>query len=220
MSEMAERTKRQRRSARVTLAILGSALAPALTACDDPLPEQQMFTTRQECSLVRGDEDCRSAEERAHEEHLLTAPRYGSLNECLDIAEGCDEIPPPPETASASPPPGESGGSQGHTTYVPHMNGFVFLHGTPQPVYAGPPPTGVERSEAAGRHFYSGSTYIGSPAGNTLRGGTGGVVLRASPGVLAPASVSGHVPATAGVGSVARGGFGAMASAHAGGGAA
>ena len=75
-----------KRSRVVRLALLGSASALALAACDDakdPLADNKsFFQDPAQCARVYDDATCKTAFSQAQEEHVKTAPRFANREEC------------------------------------------------------------------------------------------------------------------------------------------
>src|SRR5262245_58763935 len=75
-----------KRSRVVRLALLGSASALALAACDeakDPLADNKsFFQDPAQCARVYDAETCKTAFATAEEEHRKTAPKFANREEC------------------------------------------------------------------------------------------------------------------------------------------
>lgn len=75
-----------KRSRVVRLALLGSASALALAACDEPqdplASNKDFFQDPAQCARSYDDATCKAAFAQAQEEHVKTAPKFGNREEC------------------------------------------------------------------------------------------------------------------------------------------
>ena len=216
-----------RRSSSVRLTILAGA-SLSLAACGDGQPPpgsgDTFVATRAACTEIFGQdasESCRSAFRQAEEQHIRSAPRFASMEQCRT------------ETGSACQTAGWPGVGE---WVIPVMGGVLLgraisgdggMRGV-LPVYGGRPPTQCPEGmvpdqnndcaqQRAGhtsggyRHYWSGGTYVGggsyAPGAphapvNLSRGGSGSLAQSLSGASGRSGSVS--VPAR----SVSRGGLG------------
>jgi uncharacterized protein YgiB involved in biofilm formation len=112
-----------KRSRVVRLALLGSASALALAACDeakDPLADNKsFFQDPAQCARVYDAETCNTAFANAQDEHRATAPRFASREECEEKfgVGNC-------QWGQTQPGQQASGGSGGF--FMPLMMGYMM----------------------------------------------------------------------------------------------
>ncbi|MBY0335527.1 MAG: DUF1190 domain-containing protein [Acetobacteraceae bacterium] len=183
-----------KRSAAIRLTLL--APFAAVAGCGEEPPEHgTVFRDVAACAEVLGPQsraECESAFRRAREAHARTAPRYVTAEACQThtTAERCQEEERPVSTTSGT----TSASSSFRPYWHPPMWGFVV----------GPPADGGR----AVLPVHQGQPLAGAPAGTYFY--SGGQPLARADGALGAGARS------AGVTSVARGGFGRSAVASAG----
>lgn len=119
-----------KRSSRISLVLLSSMTALAVSGCDEAPPAKVdnggTFANKAECVAVYDKETCDAAEKLARAEHLKNAPQK-TREQC--IAE---------YGADMCRPASEYGGSS--NSYMPLMIGYMLgsMNSTPAPLYYGP----------------------------------------------------------------------------------
>lgn len=170
-----------KRSSSIAL-VMVSASALALTACDEPTVDAEVYSSLAECvrESQQSNEDCRKGFLAAREQHAKVAPKYSSRQDCMEDfgANQCERAPY--ETSG--------GGSVFMPIMAGYMMGRVLSGGSvfPQPLY---------RSADDSKTFRT--------ADNRSVGRSTGPVRVAEKAARAP-SAKGYT--------VSRGGFGARAS--------
>lgn len=104
-----------KRSKSLKLALMGATVL-TMTACDDPNEVAAIFESVDECAQYEGQDldQCRSGWEKAAEEHIRTAPKYTSVEDCqADFG---------PEQCEQAPQQTTSGGS----VFMPLMMGYMM----------------------------------------------------------------------------------------------
>lgn len=186
--------------------------------------QEAMFTDATTCASNYDQDFCKRSEQDARKRFEDTAPRFATMDECRQQFGSCGNP------------------STGENIFLPLMAGFVvgrMLSGPPvvTPLSYGLAPNCQtspmsdpcrRTGGSGGSYFYRGNTFYGSYAGtNTAslsRPSTPIIVNRAGnsfggfSSVGSTSSSVGSVGSTSSVGASARGGFGASAAGHAGGG--
>lgn len=112
-----------KRSRVVRLALLGSASALALAACDDskdPLADNKnFFQDPAQCARVYDDATCKTGFAQAQEEHVKTAPKFANREECEEKfgVGNC-------QWGQAQP--GQQASSGGGGFFMPLMMGYMM----------------------------------------------------------------------------------------------
>jgi uncharacterized protein YgiB involved in biofilm formation len=85
-----------KRSKSLKIALMGATVL-AMSACDQPDEVAAIFENVDECAQYEGQdlEQCRQGWEKAAEEHVRTAPKYTSIEDCqADFGtENCEQAP-------------------------------------------------------------------------------------------------------------------------------
>jgi uncharacterized protein YgiB involved in biofilm formation len=184
-----------KRSRTIRLALLGSASALALVACDeakDPLADANFFRDPVECARNLDRAACERAFVEARDEHLRSAPAFGTREACEQAygAANCawQETNVSPDQVQ-EPRPGATP-SGGGGWFMPMMMGYMLGNalgnrGAVMPGQAAAPPSPSGGAAAAARPVYrnaanevfAGRTPLGSSriaaAATTSRGGFG-----------------------------------------------
>ena len=104
-----------KRSKSLKLALMGATVL-TMTACDNPDEVAAIFENVDECAKYEGQDldQCRQGWEKAAQEHIRTAPKYTSVEDCqADFgAEQCEEAPV--QTTS------------GGSVFMPMMMGYMM----------------------------------------------------------------------------------------------
>jgi uncharacterized protein YgiB involved in biofilm formation len=153
-----------KRSRVVRLALLGSASALALAACEeakDPLADKRaFFEDPAQCARVYDDATCQAAFDQAKVEHVQTAPKFASREECEEKfgVGNC-------QWGQAQP--GQQQASGGGGFFMPLMMGYLMgnMMGRPlQPGLQQPvPPAGSTSSSTSSSSARSSSSFSSSP---------------------------------------------------------
>lgn len=202
-----------RKSSKSITLVLGATVSAMVLAGCDPAPDDQpteigrMFSDAQACEAIYDKDTCASAFRQAQSEHAVTAPRYSTMDSCATVSpDGCSAV-------RVTNPNGTF-----QDVFVPLMAGVMIgnmLNG-PKPLYYGAP----DKECRSGSDCRSTS---GGSAARTVYTGNGVVVGRSAGGGSTIGSslsttASRAAPVIASPSTVARGGFGASAAGHAGGG--
>jgi len=191
-----------KRSRTVRLALLGSASALALVACDDsqdPLAENKnFFTDPAQCTRSYDSATCSEAFQQAQEEHRTTAPAFGSKEACEEkfgVGNCGWQQGQPSATQAQAQPQGSSFGGGGF--FMPLMMGMMMgqMMGGRQGY-----PLHADRTGAT----FSGGARVADP--DPMRAGRAGALPRT---ISAPVTPGGAIAQR---GSTTRGGFGQTAS--------
>jgi uncharacterized protein YgiB involved in biofilm formation len=202
-----------KRSASVRLVFVAS-LGASLAACDDRKEDTEqaesgpLYRSIVECAQTKDWSDCEATYRDAREEHDRNAPRFASRESCEAEfgRSGCTE------TAGH----GVSGG-----WFIPAMVGFMAgraLSSPPMPFYLGPTTQGDCRTApntpdcASARQLVSSSSS--SSSGSVSSGAYAGRSWSSTRSSSSSTASSSGASSSSSTGSVARGGFGASASAH------
>lgn len=220
------RTKRSRQITLVLLASTGIALA----GCDNQqnsdgsyssgMTDEAVFKTQADCERLYSRDECIQNELVAQQQYMATAPKFTSREEC-EREYGFDQCASGERytRGGSNQTPSHHGGPSVGQVFVPLMLGYMMgaANRQPAPVHYGPTPRSCTSSNdrdcrnpssggGGSRPVYSGSTFVGTYA----RGGST---------VSTPSSSSFSSARGSSVSSgTARGGFGASAAGHAGGG--
>ncbi|SCA55666.1 putative lipoprotein [Candidatus Terasakiella magnetica] len=104
-----------KRSKSLKLALMGATLF-TMTACDNPDEVASIFEDVDECAKFEGQDldQCRQGWEKAAEEHVRTAPKYTSVEDCqADFGEAqCEQAPQQTST--------------GGSIFMPMMMGYMM----------------------------------------------------------------------------------------------
>ncbi|MDV7338145.1 DUF1190 domain-containing protein [Terasakiella sp. A23] len=122
-----------KRSKSLKLALMGATLF-SMTACDNPDEVAAIFEDVDECAKYEGQDldQCRQGWEKAAEEHIRTAPKYTSIEDCQEDFG--------PEQCEQAPQQTSSGGSVFMPLMMGYMMGSMLSNGTrsnvaTQPLY-------------------------------------------------------------------------------------
>jgi uncharacterized protein YgiB involved in biofilm formation len=173
-----------KRSRVVRLALLGSASALALAACDEPkdplVGNKDFFQDPAQCARTYDDATCKAAFAQAQEEHARTAPKFGSREEC-EAKFGVGNC----QWGQALP--GQQASSGGGGFFMPMMMGYMLGNMMNRGAAGVPPTSGVAGSRPSGfssspvyrdtsNTVYTGNRTLGTTsisAAPTARGGFG-----------------------------------------------
>lgn len=193
--------KRSRKVALILLTGVGATAAVAYYQSGSG--EETLVTSLDDCMQTYDEALCRAKFAEAEAVHERTAPQFPTQAAC---EQGYG-----PTNCVAAPHLSASGGS----VFIPAMIGFMAGRAlaNPQPLYYGPPAANCSDPRTAqscgrsgggggGRSVFSGHSYVG-----TYERGSGGATVTKAGGT----AVGTH-------GTVSRGGFGASAHGHGGGG--
>lgn len=200
-----------KRSKRISLILLGTVSAIALSGCDDdtrPTDGQLIYETVDQCATGGNTfSRCLDAHRYALGNHVGLSPQYQSEAECNAAHDRCMYLKP-----------------NGTDVWLPEMVGFTIAGRLPasRPVYVA---TGTDQERAVvsgpvqpggtfvfiGSYYHPGGFYVpgtlGSGMGASTTRASGGTVTSIAPGTqLATVNSSGAVRAATSV--AARGGFG------------
>jgi uncharacterized protein YgiB involved in biofilm formation len=107
-----------RRSLRVTSLIAGGSLLSAgLAGCEDPGPQEaQVYPDLDACAREADPADCRQALAEAQRNHLETAPKFATREECeREIGpEACQEVQV------------QAGQGEGRSVFMPLLMGYML----------------------------------------------------------------------------------------------
>lgn len=113
-----------RRSRRVATLVAGGALVGAtLTGCDPAQEEVRIYPTAESCAVERTPAECDAAFQQAEREHLATAPRFRTNEECeAAMGEGACTVVQ---------------NNTGTGFFMPLMMGYMLGRtlGAPRPIY-------------------------------------------------------------------------------------
>ena len=173
-----------KRSRVVRLALLGSASALALAACDEPTDplasNKDFFQDPAQCARSYDDATCKAAFAQAQEEHVNTAPKFGSR-------EACEEKYGVGNCQWGQSQPGQQASSGGGGFFMPLMMGYMMGNMMNRGAAGMAPTSGVSGSRPSGftgspvyrdtsNTVYSGNKALGTTsisAAPTSRGGFG-----------------------------------------------
>jgi uncharacterized protein YgiB involved in biofilm formation len=170
-----------KRSRHIHLVLLGGASMVALAACDqpDPLKEAKFFRDTAQCETEFKAEDCKKTFEASREQHVRTAPKFKSIEECQAQfgVDNCFQV------AAREGEKGE-GARSGGSWFLPLMMGYMMGKGpsgfTGAPVYRDARNTAYSGNRPLGR-FDNASLpppkaapgTFGAPNREVARGGFG-----------------------------------------------
>ncbi|HZH26616.1 MAG TPA: DUF1190 domain-containing protein [Azospirillaceae bacterium] len=140
---------RRQRSRHVTTLLVGTALAGALTACQEE-PQERFYASFAECTRDNPEQECRTAEEQATARHREQAPRFATREACEEQMgpDNCQEVP-----ADPTPGAGPNLQSPGGGWFMPALMGYMIGRSLGGPSYL---PVYVDRdgySYAGGRRW-------------------------------------------------------------------
>jgi uncharacterized protein YgiB involved in biofilm formation len=123
-----------KRSRTIRLAMLGSASALALVACDeakDPLAEANFFRDPVECAQKLDRASCEASFAEARSEHLKSAPAFASRESCEQAygAANCswqETNVSPEQVQEQKPGAGTPSASSGGGWFMPLMMGYML----------------------------------------------------------------------------------------------
>lgn len=157
-----------KRSRTVRLALLGSASALALVACDDatdPLAENKnFFTDPAQCTRSYDSATCGAAFQQAQEEHRTTAPAFGSREDCEEKfgVGNCgwqQGQATPGQMQPASQPMTGATGATGGGFFMPMMMGYMLGNMMNRGAAGMPPASGVSSGRSSSSGFTSSPVY-------------------------------------------------------------
>lgn len=150
-----------KRSRVVRLALLGSASALALAACEeaqDPLADKRaFFEDPAQCALVYDEATCTAAFDQAKTEHVQSAPKFASREECEEKfgVGNC-------QWGAAQP--GQQQASSGGGFFMPLMMGYLVGNMMGRPGFQQPvPPTSGSSSSSSSSTARTSSSFSSSP---------------------------------------------------------
>ena len=113
-----------KRSRSIRLALLGTAGLMSLTACeqaDDPLKTGEFFANAQACEAAQNPQECKASYAQAQEEHVKTAPKFTSREQCEAEFGAANCVQTPGQAA-----PGQTAQAGGGSWFMPAMLGFMM----------------------------------------------------------------------------------------------
>lgn len=200
-----------KRSRHISLALFVGASALSISGCgksqdeaDNSTDDQIVFADQAACEKSYPASDCDRFQAGAQTDYWLHSPRYKDKESC-EAEYGVAEC--------------RGATIDGAAVFLPALAGFAVAKLSsglsPKAIYYGKPAADCERDPGGSdckRPAYSGSHYFGYVAGGSSAARTSGST------VVSRGAFSGSTSSVSALGSVARGGFGATASAHGGGG--
>lgn len=202
LSLMTQRNRRRKPQA-IRLALLGTVGLIGLAACEenDPLAGHDVLRSQAECASRPDPDACRTALADARAQHVQTAPRFATRQECEDQfgAANCgtpDQVLAGNDTFSAAQPAGDPAQpapqqqASGGGVFMPLLMGYMMGRalGGPglgaQPLYRDPNNTAYTGNRSLGQ--LSGNRFPDAPKAtptSVARGGfgrTGGTYSAAS----------------------------------------
>lgn len=166
---------RRRKPHAIRLVLLGTVGLIGLTACEenDPLAGHDVLRSQAECASRPDPDACRIALADARAEHVQTAPRFATRQECEDqfgatncgtpdqVLAGNDAFaavqPADPNTAPGQPAPQQQQAHSGSGVFMPLLMGYMMGRalGGPglgaQPLYRDPNNTAYTGNRQVGK---------------------------------------------------------------------
>ena len=190
-----------KRSTQVKLLLMGSATL-ILSACGDDKDNAPVFTSIEECTKtgVYTEEFCKKGLEEAQQQHMKTAPRFQSKEDCEKAygAGQCGFGPAAPQQQQQHASGGHSSSGEGGSFFMPLMMGYMLgnMLNNNRPGYAEP-------------------QYRQPPSNYNAGGSNNSGYAKGRPSItdIPSASSSSGSGSSGGGSSIARGGFGGSAAA-------